>query len=187
VGTNIQGTNKITYPGFRCFLSADHPLRSDPAFGQPCTDNAPPPVMMTTLQDDVNRMLSLANASNTWGCRLPRQHRDSAERQVDKLVERTGQHCGFPELWRVPGFDMASDSVADLMHCLAGDMMRIVKTLKGQHKPTLNRSNNTPGYATACADIRAEHASIQLSPAAQARCDQKFIAVVRASPGGSLA
>ena len=72
------------------------------------------------------------------------------------------------------------------MHCLAGDMMRIVKALKGQHKPTVNRKNNTPGYAEACAAIRAEHASIQLSPAAQARCDKKFIAVVRASPGGSL-
>jgi hypothetical protein len=186
VGTNIQGTNKITYPGFRRFLSADHPLRSNPAFGEPCIENPPPPVVMTTLQDDVNRMILLADASNTWGCRERGQHRDLAERQLDQIVERTGQHCGFPELWRVPGFDMAPDSTADLMHCLAGDMMRIVKVLKGQHKPTVNRKNNTPGYAEACAAIRAEHASIQLSPAAQARCDKKFIAVVRASPGGSL-
>jgi hypothetical protein len=186
VGTNIDGTNKITYPGFRCFLSADHPLRSDPAFGPPCTDSPPQSLTMDSLESDVNDMMSLANSSETWGCRLPGQRRDNDERLLDGIVERTGQHYGIPEMWRIPGFEMASDSVADLMHFLAGNVMRIVKALKGQHKPTMNQNNQTPGYAAACSAVRAEHVAIQLSPAAQTRCDQKFLEVVRASPGGSL-
>lgn len=187
VGENVAGSNKITYGGYRRFLSEDHPLRTDPDYGPHCLDGPPPPLDMVDLQNEVVTMMESVDASQTWGCRNRGQHRDMFERQADDIESRTGQHYGLVELWRVPGFRMSSDSIMDLMHGVAGVVQRMVEMLKGKKAPKLDGRNQVPGYRDACLSIRAEHAAIKLSDASQVRCDRKFLDIVRASPGDAFA
>jgi hypothetical protein len=184
---HVIGSNKITYGGYRHFLSEDHPLRSNPDYGEPCLDGPPPPVDMADLQNEVVSMMACVKESNTWGCRTRGKRRDTAERQADDISDRTGQHYGVVELWRAPGFLMSSDSVLDLIHCIAGILQRLVGMLKGEKAPKLNKRNGDPVYRDACRAIQAEHAAIKLSNASQKRCDAKFLDLIRAFPGDTFA
>jgi hypothetical protein len=72
------------------------------------------------------------------------------------------------------------------MHFVAAIVKeRVINTLKGEDKPA-HTKDRSPAYDAACEAIRDEHEAIRLLPAAQARCDERYKDVIRATPAGTF-